>query len=81
MTTRNLWLPIGIHFGWNFLQGPILGLTVSGQSVDCGWRLFRLHGTPLFTGGMFGPEGGLIAGVVTLIGIAAVSIPMIRFDR
>src|SRR5438105_3113276 len=81
VTTRNLWLPIGIHCGWNFLQGPILGLTVSGQSVDCGWRLFRLHGTPLMTGGTFGSEGGLIAAVVTLIGIAVVSIPMIRFDR
>jgi uncharacterized protein len=75
VTTRNLWLPIGIHFGWNFLQGPVLGLTVSGQSVDCGWRLFRLHGAPLFTGGMFGPEGGLIAGAVTLLGVAAVAIP------
>jgi hypothetical protein len=34
-----------------------------------------LHGAPLFTGGMFGPEGGLIAGAVTLLGVAAVAIP------
>jgi uncharacterized protein len=28
--TGNLWLPIAIHFGWNFLQGPVLGVAVEG---------------------------------------------------
>jgi membrane protease YdiL (CAAX protease family) len=51
--TRNLWLPIGLHFGWNFVQGPLLGLTVSGQSLSGGWRVFQLDGPALLTGGAF----------------------------
>lgn len=69
--TNNLWLPIALHFGWNFLQGPVLGLTVSGQSVDSGWKVFRLAGPNLFTGGAFGLEGGLVATATTVLGIAA----------
>ena len=64
----NLWLPIALHFGWNFLQGPVLGETVSGQSLDAGWRLFHLAGPPLMTGGKFGVEGGLIAIMITILG-------------
>jgi membrane protease YdiL (CAAX protease family) len=64
----NLWLPIALHFGWNFLQGPVLGETVSGQSLGAGWRLFRLAGPPLMTGSKFGVEGGLIAIVITILG-------------
>jgi uncharacterized protein len=67
----DLWLPIALHFGWNFLQGPVLGLTVSGQSVDSGWRVFRLDGPTIFTGGAFGLEGGLVATVTTVLGIVA----------
>jgi uncharacterized protein len=69
--TRNLWLPIALHFGWNFLQGPVLGLTVSGQAIDSGWRVFRLEGPPIFTGGAFGLEGGLVATATTVLGITA----------
>lgn len=47
--TSNLWLPIALHFAWNFLQGPLLGLTVSGQSVDSGWRVFTLAGPTVMT--------------------------------
>ena len=43
-TMGNLWLPIALDFGWNYLQGPILGLTVSGQSLDSGWQLVKLQG-------------------------------------
>jgi uncharacterized protein len=64
----NLWLPIALHFGWNFLQGPVLGEPVSGQSLDAGWRLFDLAGPPLMTGGKFGIEGGLVAIIVTILG-------------
>jgi uncharacterized protein len=69
--TNNLWLPIALHFGWNFLQGPVLGLTVSGQSVDSGWKVFMLAGPNLFTGGAFGLEGGLVATATTVLGLAA----------
>src|SRR5437588_1169653 len=66
--TGNLWLPIALHFGWNFLQGPVLGETVSGRANNAGWRLFHLIGPPLMTGGKFGIEGGLIAVIITILG-------------
>jgi membrane protease YdiL (CAAX protease family) len=61
LVTRNLWLPIAAHFAWNFLLGPVLGLTVTGQSLDGGWEPLSLGGPALFTGGDFGIEGGLAA--------------------
>ena len=64
----NLWLPLALHFGWNYMQGPVLGLTVSGQTLDSGWRLFKLIGPPLMTGGKFGVEGGVIAIFITILG-------------
>ena len=65
--TGNLWLPIGLHFGWNVLQGPVLGGTVSGQAVDAGNHLLDIAGPSLATGGNFGIEGGLIAIGITLL--------------
>ena len=65
----NLWLPVALHFGWNFLQGPVVGGTVSGQAPpEAGWRLFHLDGPALMTGGSFGIEGGLIAILITMLG-------------
>ena len=64
--TGNLWLPIGIHFGWNMLLGPVLGLTVSGTgSLGLGWTAFEITGPAPFTGGPFGIEGGLIVTFTT----------------
>lgn len=73
ITTRNLWLPVALHFSWNFLQGPLLGIAVSGQALDGGWRLLRLDGPELFTGGPFGLEGGLAGTLATAAGIAVLA--------
>lgn len=56
--TGNLWLPIGVHIGWNFFQGTIFGFPVSGTG---GFHLLRhrVEGPTLITGGAFGPEAGL----------------------
>jgi len=70
-TTRNLWLPIGLHFSWNLLQGPVLGVAVSGQALDGGWKLVRLDGPSVFTGGAFGLEGGLLGTTATVSGLVA----------
>jgi membrane protease YdiL (CAAX protease family) len=65
--TDNLWLPIGIHFGWNALQGPVLGQLVSGQSLSAGRQLVYIAGPTWITGGTFGIEGGVIALTVTFL--------------
>jgi hypothetical protein len=59
LRTRQLWLPIGLHIGWNFFEGPFFGFPVSGINT---FRLLQHHavGPEIITGGPFGPEAGLI---------------------
>lgn len=68
-TTRNLWLPMGLHFSWNFVQGPVLGIAVSGKELGGGWKVLDLEGPTIFTGGSFGLEAGLAATLATVLGI------------
>lgn len=70
-----LWAPIGIHLGWNGLQGPVLGINVTGTDIGLGqWRVFEFPGAPLLTGGELGVEGGLAGLLGPLIGIALVML-------
>ena len=69
MLTRSLWLPMGIHAAWNFTQGEIYDIPVSGTKVH-GLLVGRLSGNPLLTGNGFGLEASLIAIVIaTLFGL------------
>jgi uncharacterized protein len=69
MLTRSLWLPMGLHAAWNFAQGEIYDIPVSGTPVH-GMVDARLSGPPLLAGNGFGLEASLIAIVVaTLFGI------------
>lgn len=64
LRTRSLALPIGIHFGWNWAQGALLGFDVSGFD-QAGWLLPELLDKPQWlTGGAFGPEASLFAVLV-----------------
>ena len=69
--TRQLWLSIGLHIGWNFFEGPGFGFPVSGLDV---YRIVhqRVQGPELWTGGVFGPEAGLI--VLPALALGAVLI-------
>jgi membrane protease YdiL (CAAX protease family) len=64
--TGNLWLPIAYHFGWNLVQGPILSLPVSGVRYGGLLTVIDRGAAPLFTGGAFGPEGGILGTLVLL---------------
>ncbi|MEW2539078.1 CPBP family intramembrane glutamic endopeptidase [Micromonospora chalcea] len=57
--TRNLWVPIGLHFGWNFAAGGIFGVVVSGNGESAGLLDATTSGSTLLSGGDFGPEGSL----------------------
>lgn len=63
MLTRSLWLPIGLHAAWNFTQGEIFGVPVSGETVH-GLLRSRMAGPPVLSGGGFGLEGSIIAIVI-----------------
>ncbi len=65
--TRQLWLPIGLHIGWNFFEGVVFGFPVSGLDIYALTRI-TVHGPELWTGGAFGPEAGLIVLPSLLVG-------------
>lgn len=61
LRTRSLWMPIGMHFIWNFLLGFFLGLPVSGLNFPSSVFSAQVRGSVWLTGGEYGPEGGLLA--------------------
>jgi len=67
---RHLWLPIGIHIGWNVASGPLLGYGVSGYVAGMTVMTTSAAGPPWITGGAFGIEGSVWTVVVELAGIA-----------
>ncbi|GLU49796.1 CAAX amino protease [Nocardiopsis ansamitocini] len=73
--TRTLWLPIGIHFGWNVTQAGVFGTAVSG-SEDAFSGLFSSESTgpTAITGGAFGPE----ASVFAVVFCGAVTVYLLR---
>lgn len=69
MVTRRLWAVIGLHAAWNFAQGGIFGIAVSGNATD-GLLVAKITGPEWLTGGAFGAESSLPAVVIcTLFGI------------
>jgi membrane protease YdiL (CAAX protease family) len=65
--TRSLWLVIGVHASWNVVQGPVLGVPVSGSGSPEGWLQTVAVGPEWLTGGAFGAESSLVT-VVLLAG-------------
>jgi membrane protease YdiL (CAAX protease family) len=65
---RNLWLPIALHFSWNFFQGPVYGFEVSGVDIS-GIIIQDLQGSDTLTGGPFGFEGSLFATLLMIVAI------------
>ena len=65
--TKQLWLPMGMHLGWNFFEGVVFGFPVSGLDIYALTRI-TIHGPELWTGGAFGPEAGLIVLPALLLG-------------
>ncbi|NWJ97658.1 MAG: CPBP family intramembrane metalloprotease [Chloroflexi bacterium] len=66
--SEHLWLPMALHFSWNFAEGAIFGYPVSGFQVENSILQPALEGPKAITGGLFGPEGGLVALFAILVG-------------
>jgi uncharacterized protein len=81
MLTRRLWFVIGAHFGWNFAEGAIFGLSVSGNQAKGGVIQGTLAGPPLLSGGSFGVEASLPAVLVCLAAAAALLVLAHRRGR
>jgi membrane protease YdiL (CAAX protease family) len=68
LRTGQLWLSIGMHAGWNFFQGPILGFSVSGLDSESLIK-HTVSGPNWMTGGSFGPEAGIVVVPVVLLAL------------
>ncbi|MER5844748.1 CPBP family intramembrane glutamic endopeptidase [Streptomyces prasinus] len=88
--TRTLWVPIGLHFGWNFAAAGIFSTEVSGNNTPQGLLDTMTSGPTWVTGGDFGPEGSVYAvlfGVLVTIGFMWLArkrgnlVPRRRADR
>ena len=79
--TRRLWFPIGLHAAWNFTEGNVYGMSVSGTGAAKGFFTGTLHGPNILTGGQFGPEASLIAVLVCLSAASLILWRVIRHNR
>lgn len=69
--TRQLWLCMGMHLGWNFFEGVGFGFPVSGLDIYPLTRI-QVHGPELWTGGAFGPEAGLVVLPALALGVVLI---------
>jgi membrane protease YdiL (CAAX protease family) len=76
--TRNLWLAIGIHMGWNFTEGSLFGAQVSGGATSHSLIHATLSGPQLLTGGVFGPEASIVTVVVCGLTAGVIAVVVVR---
>jgi membrane protease YdiL (CAAX protease family) len=78
LRTGRLWLAMGIHFGWNFFEGPVFGFPVSGVETMPLLEI-TVSGPALWTGGQFGPEAGLV--LLPALALSALAIGLATRGR
>jgi membrane protease YdiL (CAAX protease family) len=79
--TGELAIPIGLHISWNLFQGTVFGFPVSGiRTGGSSVLTLEVTGPSLWTGGPFGPEGGLL-GVLAIVTGCALVILYVRLRR
>jgi hypothetical protein len=68
-------IPIGLHLTWNFFQNAVYGLPVSGfGTFGASFLSAEQSGPDLWTGGSFGPEGGLLGPAAMLLGVLLIAL-------
>jgi CAAX protease family protein len=65
LRSGDLWLPIGLHFGWNWTL-PLLGANLSGFTMDVTGYAMHWKAWDKLSGGAYGPEGGLLTTAVAI---------------
>ncbi|MGH9675190.1 MAG: lysostaphin resistance A-like protein [Bryobacteraceae bacterium] len=63
LRSGDLWLPIGIHFGWNWVL-PLFGVNLSGFTMKTSGYVMHWKIGELWSGGDYGPEAGLLCVLV-----------------
>jgi len=79
LLTRRLWLAVGIHAAWNFTQGWVFSIPVSGGDAPLGLLITRREGADWLTGGAFGLEASVVAMLAaTLMGLILLRLAVRR---
>ena len=81
LKTRALWFPIGLHLAWNWVQGAVLGIPVSGITRLTTAPLFEVSdfGSQQITGGSYGIEGGIACTIALVISMLAIRfVPFLK---
>jgi CAAX protease family protein len=63
LRSGDLWLPIGLHFGWNFTL-PLFGVHLSGLTMKLTGHEMQWNVSSVWSGGEYGPEGGVLTTIV-----------------
>ncbi len=65
LRSHDLWLPIGLHYGWNAVL-PLFGVNLSGITIEVTRYFYRWDLASLWSGGDYGPEGGLLTTIFVI---------------
>ena len=76
-----LWMPIGIHWAWNYMQGNILGFAVSGGNAGESIFIPEITGPDIITGGPFGAEASIVAVIIGSILSVLLIVSWLRSRR
>ncbi len=80
LRSRDLWLPSGLHFGWNVVL-PLLGADLSGLTIEPTGVTLVWTTNQLISGGKYGPEGSLLTtAVLFILFLYILKIPVLRQD-
>jgi uncharacterized protein len=80
LRSRDLWLPIGLHYGWNAVL-PLFGVNLSGLTIEVTRYFYRWDLTPLWSGGAYGPEGGLLTTIIVVVLFLVLTRAPVRRQR
>jgi hypothetical protein len=66
LRSGDLWLPIGLHAGWNLML-PLAGVNVSGFTMRLAGRTLQWNVGPTWSGGDYGPEGSILTSLALIV--------------
>jgi membrane protease YdiL (CAAX protease family) len=69
LRSHDLWLPIGLHFGWNVTL-PLFGVNVSGLRIGVTGHALEWSAGKLWSGGDYGPEASILTSAMMLVLLA-----------
>ena len=63
LRSGDLWLPIGLHFGWNWVL-PVFGANLSGFSIKIAGYGLQWKAGEIWSGGAYGPEASILTSII-----------------